>query len=105
MEEKWRIKMNLFNTIYFYRSWTGFLVYKVKFGKKDGNYYIKNAYLMNKGYQGSTNFQKKLLIWLIDDYLLNKETPFPNIFDKEEVVDRSTSVISFHIGGMKRDDK
>jgi 8-oxo-dGTP diphosphatase len=76
MEDKWFIFMEN-DTLFFHRSWTGVCVYEVHFD----NRHCFNEIWVNRDSQQyketDIEYDGKLLIFLIDNLLLGKNTPFP----------------------------
>jgi hypothetical protein len=74
MEDKWFIFYEN-DILYFHRSWTGYCIYEVHFEKDTDFYKSVNAYVnRNKDQHKNTDgaYDKKLLISLIDQFLLKK---------------------------------
>lgn len=79
MEDKWFIFLEA-DYLYFHRSWTGFLIYQLRF-KEEGDKYLVDEALVNRDstqYKGTDEeYEVALLGFLIDNLLLGKATPFP----------------------------
>jgi hypothetical protein len=71
------------NTLYFHRSWTGEVVYKVVFAKEKNLYLPKEVRLNRFGWKhiifsiATKKFHEKLLLNLIENNLLKENKPFP----------------------------
>lgn len=79
MEDKWFIFLED-NTLYFYRSWTGECIYQITFIKQENSYFPKETLVCrdSEKYQfTSDSYDEKLLLFLIENLLLGKNTPFP----------------------------
>ncbi len=76
MEDKWFIFMEN-DVLYFHRSWTGHCIYEVHF---DNRQTVCEAWVnrdSNSYKETDTVYDKKLLLFLIDNLLLGKNTSFP----------------------------
>jgi len=76
MEDKWFIFMEN-NILYFHRSWTGVCIYEVHF---DNKLATKEAWVNrdNEQYKAADNeYEESLLTFLISNFLLGQNTPFP----------------------------
>jgi len=76
MEDKWFIFMEN-NVLYFHRSWTGFCIYEAHF---DGNQKIQEVWVNRDSAQydaHDNDYDEKLLMFLIDDFLLKREIFLP----------------------------
>ena len=83
MDDKWLIIASDM-TVAFYRSWTGFCIYLLRFEKHGSEYRVAEARvnrdpaqysggLAGPGLDGDVRF----LRYLIDNMLLDRRTPFP----------------------------
>lgn len=73
MEDKWFIYFDD-NTLYFHRSWTGFCIYAVHFGERNGEYAVASVDVSRDSGQYKSNDiaeDARLLNELID-FLLNR---------------------------------
>ena len=76
MEHKWFIFMEN-EVLSFHRSWTGICIYEVHF---DDKRVINEVWANrdNRQYRETDNeYDEKLLMFLIDNFLLGQNTPFP----------------------------
>ena len=76
MEDKWFIFLEN-DVLSFHRSWTGVCIYEVHL---DGRHAVKEVWVNRDGgqYKGTDDeYDKKLLVFLIDNLLLGRNTPFP----------------------------
>jgi len=79
MDDKWFIFLED-NWLYLHRSWTGSCIYKVKFEQDQGSYMVSEAWVnRDRNQYNSTddNYDAAVLSFLIDKFLLGKDTPFP----------------------------
>jgi len=79
MEDKWFVFMED-NILYFHRSWTGVCIYEIHFEKLGDKYSIKEAWVNRDDQQykqTDLDYDRELLKFLIDNLLLEKNTPFP----------------------------
>lgn len=82
MDDHWTIFLED-DWLYFHRSWTWICIYKVHFTKKGDKYAISEAYVNSEpvpGYREKTTYEydKALILWLIDALLLGKKNiPLP----------------------------
>ena len=79
MEDKWFIFLEG-DDLFFHRSWTGMCIYHVRVERRDDKVTVTDAWVnRNKEQYNSRDdaYDAKLLGFLIDDFLLEKETPFP----------------------------
>ncbi len=69
------------NVLYFHRSWTGFCIAEVHLRRLNGGVFEVSEMLVNRDptqYNQDDDVYDALLIsWLIDKFLLVKDTPFP----------------------------
>jgi len=86
MEDKWFIYFED-DQLYCHRSWTGYCIYIVVFELRDSNYHISKV-LVNrnkKQYQEIDNeWDKNLLLYMIDSMLLGKQVEFPERGSEDE---------------------
>lgn len=85
MEDKWLI-FRAGDKLYFHRSWTGFCVYEVTLGHREGRLYLSYGYAnRNAREYTQTNdlYDTKMVYFIIDNLLLNKPTSFPFEPDQE----------------------
>src|SRR5258708_3375907 len=78
MDDKWFIFLEDLQ-LNFHRSWTGHCIYQVRFDKKGEEFLVAEAWV-NRGeeYRNSDdNYDVALLSFLIDNFLLSKNSPFP----------------------------
>lgn len=79
MDDKWFIFLEA-DHLYFHRSWTGHLIYQIRLNKEGEKYSVDEA-LVNREptqYNASDDeYDVALLGFLIDNFLLGKQTPFP----------------------------
>ena len=79
MDDKWFIFLET-NHLYFHRSWTGHLIYQVRLRKENEQCFVDEV-LVNRdpAQYGVTDddHDVALLSFLIDNFLLGKQTPFP----------------------------
>lgn len=76
MEDKWFIFMEN-GILFFHRSWTGVCIYELHFNDR---HCIKEAWVNRDSEQykeTDTDYDGKLLFFLIDNLLLGQNTPFP----------------------------
>jgi hypothetical protein len=79
MEDKWFIYYEN-DTLSFYRSWTGHQIYRVTFSQTDTKNRVTHATVNRDPSQYNQQddaYDIKLLNFLIDRLLLNKNVPFP----------------------------
>lgn len=79
MEDKWFIYFEE-NWLYVHRSWTGDCIFQVKFVQSYDRYLIGQAWMSTGDVLSVVrNYDDDIamLLWLIDNLLLEKETPFP----------------------------
>jgi hypothetical protein len=79
MEDKWFIFLED-NSLYFHRSWTGECIYQATFCKENDQYFLKEVWVCRdqEKYQfTSDSYDEQLLLFLIENLLLGKDTPFP----------------------------
>lgn len=79
MEDKWFIFLEE-GWLYFYRSWTGFLIYKVRITKIVEGYKVSEAWVNrnpDQYLQADDVYDAELLRYLIDRLLLCKKVSFP----------------------------
>jgi hypothetical protein len=79
MEDKWFIFL-ADNNLYIHRSWTGYCIYQVRFTKKGNGFCIEEAWVNRNRDQykeNDLNYDRELLIFLIDRFLLNRRTRIP----------------------------
>jgi hypothetical protein len=79
MEDKWFIFLED-NILYFHRSWTGECIYQITFIKQENSYLPKEVLVCrdSEKYQfTSDSYDEKLLLFLIENLLLDKNVPFP----------------------------
>jgi len=79
MDHHWFIYLEE-ERLYFYRSWTGFCIYEVGL-ERNGNAYDAAEILVNRNpdqYGGTDDkYDAALVSFLIDKFLLRRETAFP----------------------------
>jgi hypothetical protein len=79
MEDRWFIFAEE-GRLYLHRSWTGFCIYQLALAKEGSSYVVVQA-LVNRDqgqYSGSNDaYDEKLVTFLIDHLLLNKNYPLP----------------------------
>lgn len=81
MDDKWKVVFEN-NELNFYRSWTGFGIFKLKVKEENECVIVTNAYVLNKMVEASCKeYWEKLLNWLIEYSILNKEADFPKFTD------------------------
>lgn len=79
MEDKWLIYLKD-DHLYFHRSWTGFCIYDVVLGHRDGRLYLSYGYVNrdpSQYQQTNIKYDMALVLYLIDALLLDKEAEFP----------------------------
>jgi len=79
MEDKWFIFMEG-DRLYFHRSWTGHCIYQVQLQNDGGNYSVTEALVNRDGSQYKSTddaYDTALLSFLIDNFLLGRQAPFP----------------------------
>jgi hypothetical protein len=79
MEDKWFIFLEN-ETLFFYRSWTGFCIYQVHFVVLNKQYSIDEVWVNRNSEQYKeidNEYDIKLLNFLIDNFLLEQNTSFP----------------------------
>ncbi len=79
MEDKWFVYFQD-GWLYFHRSWTGALIYWLKFDGSPGGVRVTESYVSRQEgqYKGSdADYDRKLCTFLIENLLLNKNVPFP----------------------------
>jgi hypothetical protein len=79
MDDKWLIFLEDMQ-LNFHRSWTGHCVYQIQFEKRNDGYVIVEAWANRDQKQYKNNnddYDIALLLFLIDNLLLKKNTPFP----------------------------
>jgi hypothetical protein len=79
MDEKWLIFLEN-NWLYFNRSWTGVCVYQLKLEKKENNYVVAETWVQRdpeKYKETDLAYDAAVLSFLIDNFLLGKQTAFP----------------------------
>jgi hypothetical protein len=79
MDDKWFIFMEDMQ-LNFHRSWTGHCIYQIRLEKRDAEYVIVEA-LVNRNQEeyrnDDDNYDTALLSFLINNFLLGRNTPFP----------------------------
>ena len=79
MDDKWFIFMEDMQ-LNFHRSWTGHCIYQIRFKKRNAEYVIVEV-LVNRNQEeyrsDDDNYDIALLSFLIDNFLLGRNTPFP----------------------------
>lgn len=77
MEDKWFIYYEDRN-LGFYRSWTGFGVFKVQFYKKEDNWKVESAFASSQTIESwGAEYSIEILDFLIGNLLLDENKPFP----------------------------
>jgi hypothetical protein len=80
MEDKWFIYEEDY-WLYIHRSWTGIGIFKAHFSVQDESIVLDEAYV-DADALGENLIRKEkyadFLYWLIDRFLLGKESPFPS---------------------------
>lgn len=79
MEDKWFIYYEG-PYLYLHRSWTGQPVYRIKFEKSETGYYVKEAFFSSdlvKSEKDDLEYQGKLAYFLVCNFLLGQNIPFP----------------------------
>ena len=79
MDDKWFIFMEDMQ-LHFHRSWTGHCIYQVRFEQKEKGYAVSEAWVNRSKEQYRNNdddYDIALLSFLIDNFLLGKNTSFP----------------------------
>lgn len=79
MEDKWLIYREA-DKLYFHRSWTGYCVYEVSLGHREGRLYLSYGYVNRNREQYSqtdNDYDTALLYYLIDVLLLDKKAQYP----------------------------
>ena len=79
MDDKWFIFMEDMQ-LNFHRSWTGHCIYQIRFEKRDAEYVIVEAWVnrdQEEYRSDDDNYDIALLSFLIDNFLLGRNTPFP----------------------------
>ena len=79
MEEKWFVYYDS-GWLHFHRSWTGFCIYQVQFQERDSDYTVEQILVsrdVDQYRESSDAYDLKLLQYLIDYLLLDKEVEFP----------------------------
>lgn len=79
MEDKWFVFLED-SWLYFHRSWTGACIYQIRLKANNDTYKVAEAWVNRsfKQYKSISNTYDALLLgFLIDNFLLNKRTPFP----------------------------
>jgi hypothetical protein len=79
MDEKWFIFLED-DWLYFHRSWTGACIYQVALERKGNDYVVAEAWVQRDPdkYKGKdVDYDAAVLSFLIDNFLLGKQTPFP----------------------------
>ena len=79
MDDKWFIFLEN-DTLFFYRSWTGFCIYQLHFITQNNNYYVDEVWVNRNSEQYKEiddHYDIQLLNFLIDNLLLGQNTPFP----------------------------
>jgi len=84
MEDKWFIYYEDRN-LKFYRSWTGFGVFKVQMYKKEDNWKVESAFVSSQIIKSwGTEYSIEILDSLIGVLLLDENKPFPLRSDVKE---------------------
>ncbi len=79
MEDKWFVFAEDMQ-VNFHRSWTGHCIYQIRLEKRDEEYAVAEAWVNRDQEQYRNNdddYDIALLFFLIDNFLLGKNTPFP----------------------------
>jgi hypothetical protein len=100
MEDKWFIFVED-DVIYLHRSWTGSCIYQVRLTKNGENYAIAEALVNRNPDQYSATdeaYDADLLIFLIDNLLLEKSSRFPVPPGVAAGID--TGLYHFHVVGV-----
>jgi len=99
MEDKWFIILED-DSLYLHRSWTGFCVYKMQLELSEGEYIVVDV-LANRDpeqHKGTDiNYDTAMLNFLIENFLLKKQTPFP--LPSNLLNDLPKGVYQHHISG------
>ncbi len=79
MDEKWFIFLEN-DWLYFHRSWTGVCIYQLRLEKKENKYVVAEAWVQrdqDKYKETDLAYDAAILSFLINNFLLGKQTPFP----------------------------
>jgi len=79
MDDKWAIFLED-DWLYFHRSWTGVCIYMLRLESIEDGYRIAEAWVNRESAQyklTDDEYDVKLLRFLIDNFLLGKNTAFP----------------------------
>jgi hypothetical protein len=79
MEDKWFIFLDDMQ-LSFHRSWTGHCIFQIRFEKQDREYATTEVWVNRNQEEYRNNdddYDIALLSFLIDNFLLGKNTPFP----------------------------
>lgn len=105
MEDKWFIYLER-DWLSFHRSWTGICIYRLRLELVRGTYRVAEAYVNRDPaqYQGTDDdYDRSLVMYLIDRLLLGKHVPFPIPDTLEEGVEGA--VYQFHMVGHARSNE
>lgn len=83
MEDKWLIFLEG-ETLYLHRSWTGNCIYQLTLKRDGEKYKVVDAFVNrvpNQYSETNDSYDERLLMFLIDNLLLGKTTPFPRPAD------------------------
>ena len=86
--------------LYFHRSWTGICIYQLRLEKSGFNHQVAEAWVnrdLNQYKVSDDAYDVALLSFLIDNFLLGKETPFPIPIDVPR--DLSKGAYQHHVSG------
>ena len=81
MEDKWFIFLEE-DVLYFHRSWTGVCIYQLTLKKEGAEYRVVEALAnrdLNQYSATDEHFDKNLLTFLIDRFLLGRDSPLPGL--------------------------
>ncbi len=78
MEDKWLIFLEN-DWLYFHRSWTGFCIYQLRLEQNQNGYSVAEAWVNRdpNQYRGTDEYDVALILFLIDNFLLDQKRPFP----------------------------
>jgi hypothetical protein len=88
MEDKWFIFLED-NTLYFHRSWTGECIYQITFSKEQNKYVPKEVWVcrdFNKYKFITDKYDAELVLFLIENLLLENNVPFPLPLSLENII-------------------
>lgn len=83
MEDKWFIFLED-DMLYLHRSWTGQGVFKVDFKVEEAGVSVAAAVMTPGGYLGTPGYNARILGFLIDNLLLDRNTEFPRPASMDE---------------------